>query len=45
VDDCSAAYDAAKHAATLRNMDDHFGVVATSSEIMAAWQRVPALVS
>ena len=44
VDDCSATYDAAKHAATLRNMDDHFGVVTTSRAIMEAWQRVPALV-
>jgi nicotinamidase-related amidase len=43
VDDCSAAYDQAKHDATLRNMADHFGVVATSGEIMEAWQRVPAL--
>lgn len=44
VDDCSATYVPEKHAATLRNMADHFGVVATSSEIMDAWQRVPALV-
>jgi nicotinamidase-related amidase len=43
VDDCSAAYDATKHAATLRNMDDHFGVVTSSLAIMEAWQRVPAL--
>ena len=28
-DDCSATYDA-KHAATLHNLDDHFGVVAAS---------------
>jgi ureidoacrylate peracid hydrolase len=44
VSDCSATYDQAKHAATLRNMADHFGVVTTSDEIMEAWQRVPALV-
>jgi ureidoacrylate peracid hydrolase len=43
VDDCSAAYDQAKHDATLRNMADHFGVVVTSDEVMTAWQRVPAL--
>lgn len=42
--DCSATYDQAKHEATLRNMADHFGVVATSDEIMEAWQRVPAMV-
>jgi nicotinamidase-related amidase len=43
VEDCSAAYDQAKHDATLRNMADHFGVVVTSSEVMTAWRRVPAL--
>ena len=43
VDDCSAAYDRAKHDATLRNMADHFGMVVTSDEIVEAWQRVPAL--
>jgi ureidoacrylate peracid hydrolase len=41
--DCSATYDQAKHEATLRNMADHFGVVATSDEIMEAWARVPAM--
>ena len=45
VDDCSAAYDPAKHAATLINMADHFGVVTTADEVMEAWQRVPADVS
>lgn len=45
VEDCSAAYDQAKHDATLRNMADHFGVVVTSDEIMEAWQCVPALTS
>ena len=43
VADCSATYDRAKHEATLRNMADHFGVVATADELIAAWQRVPAL--
>lgn len=38
VDDCSAAYDPAKHAATLRNINDHFGVVVRSAEIVAAWR-------
>lgn len=37
VDDCSAAYKAAAHAATLDNIRDHFGVVATSDEILKAW--------
>jgi ureidoacrylate peracid hydrolase len=41
--DCSATYDQAKHDATLINMADHFGVVTTSDEIMAAWEKVPAL--
>jgi ureidoacrylate peracid hydrolase len=45
VDDCSAAYDQAKHDATLINMADHFGVVTTANELMDAWQRVPADVS
>lgn len=41
--DSSATFTQEKHDATLRNMADHFGVVATTDEIMAAWQRVPAL--
>ena len=40
-EDCSATYDQAKHDATLRNMADHFGVVATSDQIVEAWQRTP----
>ncbi len=44
VDDCSACHDPAKHAATLVNMADHFGVVVNSADIMAAWQRMPAVV-
>jgi nicotinamidase-related amidase len=43
VEDCSAAYDQAKHDATLRDMADHFGLVVTSEEVMEAWQRVPSL--
>jgi nicotinamidase-related amidase len=43
VEDCSAAYDRAKHDATLINMADHFGVVVTSDEVMEAWQRVPVV--
>jgi ureidoacrylate peracid hydrolase len=38
VDDCSATYDPAKHAATLRNMGDHFGVVVSSDELIEAWE-------
>jgi ureidoacrylate peracid hydrolase len=41
--DCSATFTQEKHDATLRNMADHFGVVATSEEIMEAWQRAPVL--
>ena len=43
VDDCSAAYDPAKHAATLSNIAHHFGVVVTADEVIDAWQRVPAV--
>jgi ureidoacrylate peracid hydrolase len=43
VDDCSAAYDQAKHDVTLRNMADYFGVVVKADEVAEAWQRVPAL--
>lgn len=43
VDDCSATYDAAKHAATLRDIDDHFGVATTLRDIMESRQRVPEL--
>ena len=39
VDDCSATYDPAKHAATLANIADHFGVVVRSDEIFDAWRR------
>lgn len=42
VQDCSATYDADKHAATLRNVADHFGVVVTSDELMNAWGSIPA---
>jgi ureidoacrylate peracid hydrolase len=41
--DCSATFTQEKHDATLRNMADHFGVVATSDEIVEAWQRTPVL--
>jgi ureidoacrylate peracid hydrolase len=37
VEDCSAAYDPARHTATLRNVDDHFGLVVRSDDVFAAW--------
>ena len=37
VDDCAAAYDPATHAAALRNVDHHFGLVVRSEEVFAAW--------
>ncbi len=44
VDDCSACYDAAKHAATLRHITDHFGVVVQAADIIATWQESPLAV-
>jgi len=41
VDDCSAAYDQALHAGTLRNISEQFGQVVQSAEIFDAWQRRP----
>ena len=35
--DCSAAYSPAEHDATLHNMAQHFGVVASEEEVCAAW--------
>ncbi|MGE3271465.1 MAG: cysteine hydrolase family protein [Chloroflexota bacterium] len=43
VSDCSGTFTQDKHDATLRNMADHFGVVATSDEIIEAWSKVPSL--
>jgi ureidoacrylate peracid hydrolase len=40
VDDCSAAYDPRMHEATLQNMRQHFGLVASSQEIISTWQRL-----
>jgi ureidoacrylate peracid hydrolase len=37
IDDCSAAYDAKLHMATLENVRRHFGLVASSAEIAEAW--------
>jgi len=38
VGDCSAAYDAKLHESTLENMRRHFGLVASSEEIVETWQ-------
>jgi ureidoacrylate peracid hydrolase len=38
VGDCSAAYDPKLHESTLENMRRHFGLVATSDEIIQTWQ-------
>jgi ureidoacrylate peracid hydrolase len=38
VSDCSAAYDPKLHESTLENMRRHFGLVATSDEIIQSWQ-------
>jgi ureidoacrylate peracid hydrolase len=38
VGDCAAAYDSRLHETTLENMRRHFGLVASSEEIITAWQ-------
>jgi len=38
VGDCAAAYDPKLHETTLENMRRHFGLVASSEEIIATWQ-------
>ena len=42
IDDCSAAYEAKLHLGTLDNMRRHFGLVASSSEIIESWRDLPA---
>jgi ureidoacrylate peracid hydrolase len=42
IDDCSAAYEAKLHLGTLDNMRRHFGMVASSPEIMQTWNDLPA---
>jgi ureidoacrylate peracid hydrolase len=39
--DCTATYSQAQHDATLDNIDQFFGQVATAGEIMACWPAVP----
>jgi len=41
IDDCSAAYDARLHMATLENIRRHFGLVASSAEIAEVWSALP----
>jgi ureidoacrylate peracid hydrolase len=41
IDDCSAAYDAKLHLATLENIRRHFGLVASSAEIAETWAGLP----
>jgi ureidoacrylate peracid hydrolase len=45
VGDCSAAYSASAHEATLENMRRHFGTVMNHDEIVAHWQRLPITVN
>jgi ureidoacrylate peracid hydrolase len=41
IDDCSAAYDAKLHMGTLENIRRHFGLVASSNEIIGGWSGLP----
>lgn len=40
--DLTAAYDESLHENTLKNINEHFGYVLTSEEILAVWGRKPA---
>jgi ureidoacrylate peracid hydrolase len=42
IDDCSAAYEAKLHLSTLDNMRRHFGLVASSKDIIETWRDLPA---
>ena len=42
IDDCSAAYEAKLHLGTLENIRRHFGLVASSQEIIDSWHGLPA---
>jgi nicotinamidase-related amidase len=42
VDDCSAAYETKLHLSTLDNMRRHFGLVASSNDIIETWRDLPA---
>jgi ureidoacrylate peracid hydrolase len=41
IDDCSAAYEAKLHLGTLENIRRHFGLVASSNEVIEAWKDLP----
>ena len=41
IDDCSAAYDAKLHMGTLENIRRHFGLVASSQQIIETWSGLP----
>jgi ureidoacrylate peracid hydrolase len=41
--DCTAAYSPEEHEVSLYNMRTHFGVVATSNDVIAVWNAAPAL--
>jgi ureidoacrylate peracid hydrolase len=41
IDDCSAAYDAKLHMSTLENIRRHFGLVASSHQIIETWSGLP----
>ncbi len=41
IDDCSAAYDAKLHTGTLENIRRHFGLVASSHQIIETWSGLP----
>ncbi len=41
IDDCSAAYETKLHLGTLENMRRHFGLVASSQEIIETWSDLP----
>ncbi|WP_235426995.1 cysteine hydrolase family protein [Cohnella kolymensis] len=39
VDDCCATYDMTDHISTIRNVENRFGMVATSEEITGFWNK------
>jgi len=41
IDDCSAAYEAKLHMGTLENIRRHFGLVASSNQIIENWSEMP----
>jgi len=42
IEDCSAAYESKLHLGTLENIRRHFGLVASSDEIIDTWRDLPA---